>query len=307
MATIDLTNRLKKRYKHLAKWAGRNTITCYRLYDRDLTDFPLIIDYYDGHAIAWVMKETDTQDLKYAISEGLGIAADHVILKDRSAQIGLTGQHQKVNTAPQLKLVQEGGLTFEINLTNYLDIGLFLDHRKTREKIKTLSKGKRILNLFAYTGSFTCYAIDGGATSSTTVDMNPNYAHWVKRNFELNHIHTGKDHQIVTEDCFSFLRDHQKAQKYDIIICDPPTFSNSKRMEMKSFSVDRDYPILLNLCLNILSPDGVILFSNNSRQFKMDTTQLLHKVTIQEITHQTISEDFKDSKSHRAWVIAHHF
>jgi len=298
--SVELINRIKKRFKHLSKWANRNSITCFRIYDRDLTNFPLIIDWYDGHAIVWVLKEIDTHSVQMSIAEALQVPLKNVMIKQRFSQSGLTTQHQKVETKSVIKSIIEEGLKFEINLTNYLDTGLFLDHRKSRKMIQQQSQSKRVLNLFAYTGSFTCHAIKGGALKTVSVDMNPNYTAWIKRNFDLNMITDLRRHSIITQDCFAYLK--TTSEIFDIIICDPPTFSNSKRMEMSSFSIDRDYPVLLSLCIKHLAKDGFIFFSNNSRQFKMDDS-LLPNILIKEITSHTISEDFKDQKSHRAWHI----
>jgi len=298
----ELINRIIKRHTHLKKWASRHHLHCYRIYDRELTNYPLIIDWYEGDAIVWITKEMPHDPLKIAIAEALSVPKSRIFIKERFSQKGLSTQHKKVSAPPITKTVTENGLKFEINLTNYLDTGLFLDHRKTRQKIRELSQGKRVLNLFAYTGSFTCYAIAGGAIETVTVDMNPNYIQWADRNLTLNHWHNRHAHQLIVQDCLAFLTDHRPKHLYDLIICDPPTFSNSKRMK-SSFSVDRDYPLLLNGALRLLAPKGIILFSNNSRQFKLDPAQIPANSACQEITAHTVSEDFKSTKSHRSWML----
>lgn len=308
----ELTNRIKKRFKHLNKWAKRNSIDCFRIYNKDLGNFPLIIDWYDGDVLAWFYnrkKDESEADKTYfkqqsiqSICNALAISLDHVFTKQRQRQIGLENQYEKNNAEKQLKIIQEGKLNFEINLNNYLDTGLFLDHRHTRDLVRRISHGKRVLNLFAYTGSFTCYAIDGGAIATTSVDLNKNYCDWIKRNLTLNHLDTRASDRVISDNCLSFVKLEAARNRYDLIICDPPTFSNSKNMK-HAFSIDNDYPDLLKSCIKLLAAKGLLIFSTSSRSFSLEKSKLPEKVKIENITHKTIPEDFKDKKSRQCWII----
>lgn len=304
-----LQNRVLKRFKHLQKWAKRSQVSCFRVYDHDMTEYPYIIDWYDGDILCWqyhTLEDGKAQKarentLKQALAQAFERTPDNVFLKTRGIQKGLQTQYDKLDTAWVTKTVFEGGLKFEVNLSDYLDTGLFLDHRQTRDYCRSLCKGKRLLNLFAYTGSFTCYGIDGGASATTTVDLNANYSEWTHRNFVLNGFNRVQD-EIVTDNCMSFIKLAAGGKRFDVIVCDPPTFSNSKKMK-EAFSVDEDYPDLLKSCLKLLNPNGVLLFSTNSRRFKFDTSLFPETVEIKEITHKTVPEDFKSAKSHRCFEL----
>ena len=304
MEYLALANRLKKRFKHLSKWARRNDISCFRLYNKDLTEFPAIMDWIDGDVVVWAYGELDPEPLQQALCEGLDIPASEIHLKYRGKQKGLQTQYTKLGKHQAIKTVQERGILFEVNLSDYLDVGLFLDHRNARLMIQEAAYKKRVLNLFAYTGSFTCYAINGFASSTTTVDLNPNYCAWAKRNLTLNKWSAGKDHTIIQSDCIRFLN-HCK-ETYDIIICDPPTFSNSKRGSTETFSVNDDYVDLIRKCDDCLAEGGFILFSTNSTSFKLDPARLPSTLTIEETTTKTLPEDFKGSKIHRSWRLTKH-
>jgi 23S rRNA (cytosine1962-C5)-methyltransferase len=313
MNNHPLANRIKKVHAHLQKWAKRQNITCYRIYERDLTDYPLILDWYDGDAIMWLYERqkdiADTQKEAYeneainAVLFGLNISRAHLFLKERKKQKGLQQQYTKLAETKVIKNVKESGLQFEVNLSDYLDIGLFLDHRKTRQMVKEMAAKKAVLNLFAYTGSFTCYALAGGAVKTTTVDLNPNYSQWTKRNLVLNGFAENENNKIMTMDCRLFLKKKAFGDTFDIIICDPPTFSNTKRGQKATFSVDTEYVDLINQCFAILNWQGTIFFSTNSRKFKLDTTLLPKQLKIQEITFKTIPEDFKNKKIHKCWIM----
>ncbi len=307
----DLKNRIKKKFAHLKKWAKRENITCFRVYERDLENYPLIIDWFDGDAVCWLYDrkrdDTDVKKEQYktkvsdTICQGLDISDAYLYLKSRRKQKGVA-QYEKISQLNNTKIVAEGGLKFEINLTDYLDTGLFLDHRKTRDLCRNLAKGKRFLNLFSYTGSFTCYAIDGGAISTTTVDLNTRYSDWAEQNLALNGFEKRRSDRIITDNCLSFVKLDAAKNRYDLIFCDPPTFSNSKKMKT-AFSVDSDYPDLIKSCIKLLSPGGTLIFSTNSRSFKLDETKLPSSIKIENITKKTISEDFKTVKSHQCFLI----
>jgi len=191
-------------------------------------------------------------------------------------------------------------LRFEVNLSDYLDTGLFLDHRQTRAWVKSLSSNASVLNLFAYTGSFTCYALAGGAKRSMTVDLNPNYTAWTRRNMALNGFQETRDHQLITLDCQDFLK--QSLPRFDVIICDPPTFSNSKKMNY-TFALDQHYPVLIHSCCQKLNPEGRLIFSHNVQRFKFDDTCLPSGFFAKEITYKTVPLDFTNGLHHRCWEI----
>ncbi len=311
---MALANRLRKRKKHLRKWARRNDISCYRLYERDIPEFPLIVDWVDGEVVAWVYgrsKDETAVDAsawaEIALSEiqaGLDVSPDKIFLKNRMRQRGLTEQYERTAKRSEIRIVGEQGLRFELNLSDYLDTGLFLDHRHTRKMVGDRAAGKRMLNLFAYTGSFSCYAAVGGAQSTTTVDISRTYCDWATRNLSLNNVTVGRRHQVIVQDCLRFLKEGvRRKERYDLIVCDPPTFSNSKRMKQASFSVDRDYPELIQACMRLLAPDGELFFSNNSREFKPKKANLPDSLSVQEISQQTIPEDLRNKRIHRCWLI----
>jgi 23S rRNA (guanine2445-N2)-methyltransferase / 23S rRNA (guanine2069-N7)-methyltransferase len=309
-----LANRLKKRQKHLRKWATRNDITCYRLYERDIPEYPCIVDWYDGEAVVWLYErtrdETAVQQAQFRthtlaeIQDGLDLQPEQIFVKERAIQSGLDTQYEKQGRNQHIRIIQEHTLNFEVNLSDYLDTGLFLDHRPTRQMVRERAQGKRFLNLFAYTASFTVYAIAGGASHTTTVDLSQTYCQWAERNLNHNNFRTGKQHQILAEDCLQYLVDAaQRHEKFDIIVCDPPTFSNSKKMQQASFSIDRDQSDLLLACGKLLAPNGELFFSNNSRSFKLNEAPLRSTFTIQDITAQTIPEDFRNGRIHHCWLL----
>ncbi len=309
---MELANRLKKRQKHLRRWAGRNGITCYRLYEKDIPDFPLIVDWYDGEVVVWIFdrsRDNTPADIntwrELALTEiraGLDVQQNQIFAKERFRRRGLTGQYKRIDQIGQTRIVHEQGLNFEVNLSDYLDTGLFLDHRNTRNLVRQQANGKRVLNLFAYTGSFTCYAIDGGASHTTTVDISSTYCNWAIRNLGHNGFAINDHHRLLRKDCLQYLREATKRhEQYDIIVCDPPTFSNSKRMDITSFSVERDYPALIRDCMKLLAPQGTLYFSNNARHFKLDESTLPSNLKIRELTPNTIPEDFRNQHIHRCW------
>lgn len=304
------TNRLQKNLRHFDKWARRRGIHCYRVYDRDLPDFPLAIDRYQDHVhvqeyrtrweantweyLAWKKAALET------IREVLSLDDAHLHYKQRARQKGKQ-QYEKTGEIGQDFVVEENGLKFWVNLDAYLDTGLFLDHRNTRQMVRERAQGKRFLNLFAYTGSFSVYAAAGGASASITVDMSRTYQEWTQRNLQLNGFSLD-DHQLVQMDVFQYLEEAVAAKKrFGLIVMDPPSFSNSKRMQ-DILDVQRDHPLLINQCLELLTPGGELFFSNNLRSFRLQEDEI-HPCEIREITGQTLPEDFRKSRSHRCWLI----
>ena len=312
MTYNDLKNRIKKRFTHLQKWAKKETITCFRVYERDLPDYPLIIDWYDGDVVAWMYDrkkdETDSQkkqfeeNTKETILNTFNLTDSNLYIKKRGRQRGVTTQYKKLSHQSKTKQIKENNLSFQVNLSDYLDTGLFLDHRNTRHFCRQLVKGKRFLNLFSYTGSFTCYAAAGGAISTTSVDLNKTYSEWAELNLRLNGFETEKKHRCIVGNVMAFMKNEASKRRYDVIVCDPPTFSNSKVMK-RAFSVEEDYPELIKDCLKLLAPEGTVLFSTNSRTFQLDPKRLPKHTSIKNITEETLPMDFKGKKSHQCWVV----
>lgn len=308
--TDPFINRLRKNAKHWDKWARRQDLHCYRLYDRDLPDFPLAIDRYEQQvhlqefATSWEATDDEYAVWREAcfqvVGEVLGLPREHIHFKQRQRQRGLN-QYEKTDTQGEDIVVREQGLKFWINLNTYLDTGLFLDHRNTRRRIRDCADGKRFLNLFAYTGSFTVYAATGGALSSVTVDMSNTYQDWTQRNFILNEIDLNA-HRLVRADVFQYLTDaFWRKEQYDLIVMDPPSFSNSKKMQ-GVLDVQRDHIALITGCLRLLAPGGTLYFSNNRRGFKLDEAAL-PGYSIQNISRQTVPEDFSNKQIHQCWII----
>ncbi|MDX5407111.1 MAG: bifunctional 23S rRNA (guanine(2069)-N(7))-methyltransferase RlmK/23S rRNA (guanine(2445)-N(2))-methyltransferase RlmL [Chromatiaceae bacterium] len=292
-------NRLAKNLKQLQKWAKKEGLTCYRLYDADIPEYNVAVDWYDGEVVVHEYAAPGTVDEQVSqkrlfdvvnqVPQVLGISSDKMVLKVREKQKG-TSQYQALNKAGQYKEVSEYGAKFLVNLRDYLDTGLFLDHRITRHMIQQQSKGKTVLNLFAYTGSASVHAAIGGAASVTTVDMSNTYLDWAKRNFAINGL-TGKQYQFEQADCLQWLS--RCRNQFDLIFVDPPTFSNSKRMQ-DSWDVQRDHVKLLNMLTQRLTPGGKVIFSNNKRRFKIDQ-QALNDAgwQVKDISAATLPEDFK--------------
>ena len=299
-------NRLQKMARHLRRWPARG-ITCYRLYDHDIPEVPLVVDRYEDKLhVAEYDQPTDRDPAAHAewLERMLRVAADvtgtpraDVFLKLRARQSG-PAQYQRFADQGRFITVSEGGLKFLVNLSDYLDTGLFLDHRITRGMVRSLAAGKRFLNLFAYTGSFTVYAAAGGASETTTVDLSNTYLEWARRNMASNGF-VGECHGFVRADAMAFLRDHPKRPSYDLAVVDPPTISKSKMAE-SVWDVQRHHAALLNSLLELMSPEGVVIFSTNFRKFRLDESAL-RCAELREISVQTVPPDFHDRKIHRAW------
>ncbi len=293
-------NRLSKVYKHVGKQARRQGITCYRVYDHDLPEFPFCIELYEEHiylaeykrrhALSEEEHEQWLEDCIVIISDILELPADNVYIKQRQRKQGRLGQYQRVATEEAFFLAREAGLTFKVNLSDYLDTGLFLDHRITRGMVREASNNKRVLNLFCYTASFSVYAAAGGAASVTSVDLSKTYLKWGEDNMVLNDLYDPNKHFYVHADVKQYL-DSLKPGSFDLVIMDPPTFSNSKRM-VDFLDIQRDHAELLNKTLRAVSPGGVIFFSTNFRRFVLDQEQI-HSSSIRDITKATTPFDFQ--------------
>lgn len=363
-------NRLAKNYKQLKKWARKNRITAFRLYDRDIPELPLALDLYtflpdyietkmeainflnQNNAVISqngpdakdvIAQETqrtfahlylyerpfetdDKQEEEWmkamaeAASKALGLEVSHIIQKTRKKQSegteGHRDQYEKIKAEKALcGTVLEQGELFKINLTEYIDTGLFFDHRPLRAKVRETCAGKSVLNLFCYTGSFSVYAAEGKAKRVESVDMSKTYLEWAQSNMKLNEFDDDSKYFYTRGDCVGFLNQKnaevanaEGTNRYDIIVLDPPTFSNSKRTDT-TLDINRDWPDLVNKCLNILKPKGVLYFSTNSRRLTFDENLIAknedgsEKFKVQDITASTIPEDYRNNKIHRAWKI----
>ncbi len=301
-------NRLKKMARHRRRWPNKG-ISCYRVYNRDIPEIPLAVDIYEDclHIAEYDRPHERTaaghvdwlEMLSAAAGEAMGIDAAKVYLKRRQRQRG-TDQYDKAADQRNVYRVHEGELIFEVDLASYLDTGLFLDHRITRGMVRDESAGKRMLNLFAYTGAFSVYAAAGGAATTTTVDLSKTYLNWAKRNMVANGF-TSDQHRFVQSDTMGYLADHAAGEHFDIAVIDPPTFSNSKRTE-GVFDIQLDYADLINATARLMSKGGVIYFSTNFRKFRFDAAALGGMVA-EEITDKTVPEDFANKRTHRCWRI----
>lgn len=360
------TNRIKKKSKELKKWARKNKISCYRIYDKDIPEIPISLDIYEllpdyittqaeaAQYIANINQRISNNDLSVqneisinsfavlylyerpydkdqseedywleqmalAASETLNIPLSNIVKKQRKKQRG-TNQYEKedssVSKAIQIKgITQEFGELFYIDLTSYLDTGLFLDHRPLRAKVREISNKKSVLNLFCYTGSFSVYAAQSGAKKVESVDLSNTYLNLAKENMKLNGFSNPNSYIFTRQDCIEFLKEKAVNAKksilkpedyYDLIILDPPTFSNSKNT-FNVLDINRDWPQLVKDCLNILAPGGILYFSTNSTKLTFDTklipqfTASNKAVMITDITEESIPKDFEGTKCHKAW------
>ena len=315
LGAVSFANRLQKNLKKLSKWAKQNHITCYRVYDADLPEYAVAVDIYQGTQ-TWVNvqeyeppKSIDQHkaDQRLAgvlveIPRVLGVNREQVFLKIRRKQRS-TDQYEKHGDQGRFHIIEEGGCKLLVNFEDYLDTGLFLDHRPMRLLIQKQAKDTRFLNLFAYTGTATVHAAVGGAKSTTTVDMSNTYITWAKNNMALNK--NQGEHEFIQADCLEWL-DHEARQpyprQYDLIFLDPPTFSNSKRMD-DVFDIQNDHVKLIKNAVALLAPDGILYFSTNFRRFKMDAPAL-SGLTLEDITATTIPEDFsRNPRIHYCWRI----
>lgn len=308
----DFANRLRKNEKKLAKWAKQEGVECYRLYDADLPEYNVAVDRYADYVVVQEYAPPKTVDPNKArqrlfdvISATLAVLelpAHKLILKTRQRQKGKQ-QYEKLAEKQNSFQVKEYNAQLWVNLTDYLDTGLFLDHRLARKMLGQMSKGKDFLNLFAYTGSATVHAGLGGARTTTSVDMSRTYLEWAERNLQSNGL-SGRQHRLIQADCLSWLA--QTPEQFDLIFIDPPTFSNSKRME-DTFDVQRDHIDLMKHLKRMLRRGGTLMFSNNKRGFKLDQDGMdALGLVAQEITAKTQSQDFaRNRQIHNCWLIRH--
>lgn len=314
-------NRLRKNLKAAKDWAQREGVHCYRVYDADMPEYAFAIDLYgNGTDQPWAyVQEYEAprtieveavrarrREVLAVIPEVLALPADRIHLRRRKQQKGVA-QYEKVNNERQFEEVREGPYRFLVNFHDYLDTGLFLDHRLTRRRVGELARDKKFLNLFAYTGTATVYAAGGGATSSTTVDMSRTYLEWAKRNLALNDM-AHPQHGFVQADCMAWLREQAERPRtpefrpWELMFIDPPTHSRSKRME-DDFDVQRDHVMLLMLAAQLLAPQGVIVFSNNYTRFRLDRNAL-GAFAVEDLTTATLPWDFRRSpRIHQCYLL----
>jgi 23S rRNA (guanine2445-N2)-methyltransferase / 23S rRNA (guanine2069-N7)-methyltransferase len=312
----DFRRRLAKRFKHLSKWARRQGIEAFRVYDRDIPEIPLSIDWYAGwlhvaeydrpHERTEIEHEVWLDRMVEAAVVELGVPPGRSFLKARRRQRG-SSQYEKVAERKAVLSVREGDLAFEVNLSDYLDTGLFLDHRTTRSHVRGEAAGKRMLNLFCYTGAFSVYAAAAGALETVSVDLSNTYLDWTRTNLAKNGFTDAGRHRTVRDEARAFLlhRARRGEKPFDLVVVDPPTFSRSAKSEVP-WDVERDHAELLSLVADNLSPGGVVYFSTNFRRFHLATESLEKRYAIREITNRTIPEDFRDRRPHRCWRMVLH-
>lgn len=310
-----LVNRLRKNSKQLAKWLKKSEVGNYRLYDADMPEYSAAVDVYtdlDRQVHVHVQEyqapksiderkaEQRFAEIQAAVPVALSIAPEAVSYKQRRRNRGKDQYERQTDKKTPAITVKEGQAKFSVNLWDYLDTGLFLDHRPVRQMITDMVRGKDFLNLFCYTATASVHAALAGANSTTSVDMSKTYLRWAQTNFDLNNIR-GDKHTLEQGDCFQWLKDCRRG--FDVIMLDPPSFSNSKRME-NVLDIQRDHVALVNRCMDLLKPGGTLIFSNNLRSFKLDE-EALSVYEVKDITPQTLDPDFKrNSKIHRCWLIA---
>ncbi|MBF0614388.1 MAG: bifunctional 23S rRNA (guanine(2069)-N(7))-methyltransferase RlmK/23S rRNA (guanine(2445)-N(2))-methyltransferase RlmL [Magnetococcales bacterium] len=309
---VMFANRLRKNRKRLEPWLRREGVTCYRVYDADIPEYAVAVDLYG----TWVHlqeyrapAQIDPEVVRRRLGEVLavlpivlGVAPEQICFKTRRRQSeNAGGQYRRLDGSSPLLEVEESGLRFLVNLTRFLDVGLFLDHAPLRRMIRDVSGGRRFLNLFGYTGTATVYAAAGGASATVTVDLSRHYLEWAGENLALNGF-VGLAHRLVRADCLVWLQEAvELPERYGLILLDPPTFSNSARME-RPFDLQREHVGLITLAARLLTPDGVLFFSTNARRFRLDADALPAGLGVQEITRATIGPDFRDNPTiHRCW------
>lgn len=300
-------NRLRKVSAHRMKWARRQGLTAFRIYDGDIPEYRYAVDWYAGRVQVTEYASrnrlagarTQLDEVLESIESVLQVDRDDIHVKTRAPKVWGKEQYEKLGATRERFVVEEGGLKFLVNLQDYLDTGLFLDHRNTRLRVRSEAAGKRFLNLFCYTGAFTVHAAAGGAKSTTSVDLSNTYLAWLEDNLKLNHL-SGPQHEIVRSDVTRWLS-QVRGRSWDLVVLDPPSFSASKKMEA-SFDIQRDHVALLTDTVKLLAPGGVLYFSNNYTGFQLDE-RALPGWRFEELTPASIPDDIRNKKIHRCWRI----
>ncbi|MGE0269351.1 MAG: class I SAM-dependent methyltransferase [Candidatus Omnitrophota bacterium] len=299
-----LSNRVRKQYRHFSKRFRKQNIDCFRLYDWDIPEVRAVVDWYGGHAVVgeYIRLQTGTDwlpKMAEAVGQALSIPKENVHIRQRTTNIKDGPRYKKLDSKGVRFEVNERDLKFWVNLEDYLDTGLFSDHRETRMLIRGMAKGKDFLNLYAYTGAFTCAAAAGGVQSSVTVDRNSTYLKWAKDNMELNQC-MGKNHEMVQSDALDYLdRIYKEGRRFSLAFIDPPSFSQDHEQE-DSFDINREHPLLLRKVMKVMIPGSIVFFSTNHQRFEPRLDDLGAQ-TIHELTPKTIPEDYRNKTIHRCW------
>lgn len=302
---VMLANRADKNYKHLRRFFAKSDTNCFRIYDWDIPEIRATVDYYNGSLYICEYERLQTQGTDWleqmarAVARKLSLSDTDVHLRRRRTRPSSGRRYKKLNQLGQKKTVRENGLSFLVNLDDYQDTGLFLDHRDTRQMVREMAKGLSVLNLYAYTGSFSVYADAGQAKQITSVDASARYLEWAKANVELNNSSgLSAKHRFDQGDCIEYLQQARTRKlSWDLIICDPPSFSD---FSGNDFDVLRDQRELVQQCLDVLSPKGTLLFSTNHQRFEANFEALRGFDSVQEISQATIPRDFRRSP-HRSY------
>jgi len=304
-------NRLRKRNRHLGKWARRQGLDAYRIYHRDMPEYPFAVDRYaDAVVVQRYLRrgrgsdvpEVENAEIQAQVASCLELDPDLVFIKERRPQRLREGdQYQRLEERQVVRVVKEAGLRFEVNLSDYLDTGLFLDHRNARALVRERAAGKKVLNLFSYTCSFAVHALAGGASEVTNVDLSNTYLDWGQRNLALNDLNASRA-RFFKDDATACIKEMaRRGERYDLIVADPPTVSFSKAME-GNWDVQRDHAWLVTTLAGLLKPGGAILFSTNARTFRIHPA-LLAEQKVTDITRQTTPEDFAGDFTHFCYWI----
>ena len=313
-------NRVEKNQKRIGRWADREGVFCYRLYDADMPEYAFAIDVYrtvEPEEETWLYvqeyaapREIEAEAVRRrrrealaALPEALGVPIDRISLRTRR-RIHRGDQYRKLGKDHKFHTVLEGGVRLLVNFDDYLDTGLFLDHRLTRARLREAAAGRRFLNLFAYTGAATVHAAAGGAAATTSVDMSRPYLDWAQRNLALNtNLIKTRAHEFIQANCLEWLRQSSRArERYDLIFLDPPTFSNSKRMT-GVLDIERDHPALIDACVRLLAPGGLLVFSTNAQRFRLDPA-VAERYAVRDVSAATLPHDFeRNPRIHRCFEI----
>jgi 23S rRNA (cytosine1962-C5)-methyltransferase len=303
-----LANRVKKRYKHLYRRFSEARIDVFRIYDADIPEIRAVVDWYAGHLVVaeYARRQSVPEWLPLmgaAAAEVLGVPPDKLHLKTRLAGAREGGRYRRFGQTESRLLVRERDLCFHVNLDDFVDTGLFADHRDTRRMIQEAAAGKTFLNLYAYTGTFTCYAARGGAAASVSVDRSETVLKWARENFDLNGV-PETDHRLVQAEAFAFLKQAKaKGSRFDLAVVDPPSYSATRSRNL-AFDILKDHPRLLRAVIEVMRPGGSVLFSTNHQAF-VPCFEDLPVTRLEEITAATIPEDYASRKRpiHRCWRI----
>lgn len=303
-----LANKVKKRFRHLRKRYEKQNLDIFRLYDWDIPEIRAVVDWYDGHiVIGEYSREQSTPDwlpiMGKCVARALGVPEEKLHLKIRRAGIKEGKRYERINHINKKIAMSERDLKFYINPSDYVDTGLFSDHRNTRMMVRSLALDKKFLNLYCYTGSFTCYAAKGGASRTVSVDRSETAINWAKENLELNNLFDPK-HILLQEDTLEFLKNPRpEFQDFDLAVVDPPSYSTTQ-MTNDHFDIARDHPQMLNAVFKLMKPNAIVFFSTNHQSFDLKTRELTAS-QIKEITAKTIPEDYQNKRKqiHRCWEI----